>query len=197
MNFVQPYSKGARNRSVFLRKNRSPEYKDLSEKNKKFYKDSYDMILKGVKKSLKKSSTKNIFKRWAIENRSLLLPEKEIINKDKPYTYDIKSNPLKYLKYLIFMNKNLEENDRKTIQVLPLRSTLTACHIALDTKALIDISKVNRYDDFNDIFNPAIIDAKVDLYKNINSNKNYIWNKLFKMKCFKDTPKYTFDYRKV
>jgi hypothetical protein len=114
---------------------------------------------------------------WLNKYKSKILPVKP----DKiSYYDDLILNPYKYLKYMINMNKILEEFNLKQYQVFPLRTTYVKKNIHLETSALIDLFMENKNEYFKDIVN----------------NKKTVWNKLFKLnnQIFKGT-KYVFDYR--
>ena len=109
---------------------------------------------------------------WLNENRYKIVPE----NYDTSYFYDIKVNPQKYLKHMIFMNLQLEEMNTKMFQFFPLQTHLIPRHIQIDTKSLVEL----------------LIDTdKKQYFDNIEKNKEKLWNTFFKLHHMN---KYVFDY---
>jgi len=118
----------------------------------------------------------NEFNEWAKEHKSKILPEQF----ENSYEHDIQLNPQKYLKYMLKMNKYLEENKTKCFQFFPLRTNIVPKYIQLDTRSLIDI---------------FVKKNKLEYYKKLNEKKNELWNKYFKAnhKIFRKK-NYSFDY---
>ena len=109
---------------------------------------------------------------WLNDNRYKIVPE----NYDTSYFYDIKVNPQKYLKHMIFMNLQLEEANTKMFQFFPLQTHLIPRHIQIDTKSLVEL----------------LIDTdKKQYFDNIETNKEKLWNTFFKLHHMN---KYVFDY---
>ena len=109
---------------------------------------------------------------WLNVNRYNIVPK----NYDTSYFYDIKVNPQKYLKYMIFMNLQLEEANTKMFQFFPLQTHLIPRHIQIDTKSIVEL----------------LIDTdKKQYFDNIETNKEKLWNTFFKLHHMN---KYVFDY---
>ena len=109
---------------------------------------------------------------WLNANRYNIVPK----NYDTSYFYDIKVNPQKYLKHMIFMNLQLEEANTKMFQFFPLQTHLIPRHIQIDTKSLVEL----------------FIDTdKKQYFDNIETNKEKLWNTFFKLHHMN---KYVFDY---
>jgi hypothetical protein len=109
---------------------------------------------------------------WLNVNRYNIVPK----NYDTSYFYDIKVNPQKYLKHMIFMNLQLEEMNTKMFQFFPLQTHLIPRHIQIDTKSLVEL----------------LIDTdKIQYFDNIETNKEKLWNTFFKLHHMN---KYVFDY---
>jgi len=109
---------------------------------------------------------------WLNANRYNIVPE----NYDTSYFYDIKVNPQKYLKHMIFMNLQLEEANTKMFQFFPLQTHLIPRHIQIDTKSIVEL----------------LIDTdKKQYFDNIETNKEKLWNTFFKLHYMN---KYVFDY---
>ena len=109
---------------------------------------------------------------WLNTNRYKIVPE----NYDTSYFYDIKVNPQKYLKHMIFMNLQLEKANTKMFQFFPLQTHLIPRHIQIDTKSIVEL----------------LIDTdKKQYFDNIETNKEKLWNSFFKLHHMN---KYVFDY---
>jgi hypothetical protein len=75
------------------------------------------------------------FHNWINEYRYKIVPE----NFEVSYYYDVKATPQKYLKYMIFMNIELEKIEGKMYQFFPLQSSIIPRHIQIDTKSIIEL----------------------------------------------------------
>lgn len=109
------------------------------------------------------------FHNWINNYRYKIVPEDFEVN----YYYDVKSTPQKYLKYMIFMNIELEKIEGKMYQFFPIQSSIIPNHIQIDTKALIELlvkkDKENK-------------ETKEDLLNNLGLNKEFLWDKFFDIK---------------
>lgn len=135
-------------------------YKDEitnKEFKRQLFKDLYVVkndIINGTLKANEK------FHNWIKEYRYKIVPEDFEIN----HYYDIKSTPQKYLKYMIFMNIELEKIEGKMYQFFPLQSSIIPNHIQIDTKSLVEL----------------LIDVDKKQYlDNIEINKDFLWDKFF------------------
>jgi|TARA_Y100000385_G_scaffold5470_1_gene6022 hypothetical protein len=100
------------------------------------------------------------FHNWIKEYRYRIVPEEYEVN----YYYDVKSTPQKYLKYMIFMNIELEKIDGKMYQFFPIQSSIIPNHIQIDTKSIIEL----------------LVDKEKKQYlDNIELNKEFLWDKFF------------------
>jgi hypothetical protein len=110
-------------------------YKDrLNDKEfkKQLYKELYSVksdIINGTLKSDEK------YHNWINDYHYKIVPQEY----DKSYQYDVKCHPQKYLKYMIFMNIELEKIEGKMYQFFPLQTSITPNHIQVDTKAIIEL----------------------------------------------------------
>jgi hypothetical protein len=110
---------------------------------------------------------------WLNENRYKIVPKEY----DTSYFYDIKVNPQRYLKHMIFMNLQLEEKEAKMFQFFPLQTQIIPRHIQLDTKSIIEL----------------LIDTdKKQYFDNVELNKEFLWDRFFTIKQY--LRKYVFDY---
>ena len=97
---------------------------------------------------------------------------------EKNYHYDIIVSPQRYLKYMIFMNLELEKIGGTMYQFFPLQTEMIPRHIQIDTKSLVEL----------------LIDKDKKQYlDHIESHKQALWEKYFKTTLFKHNH-YTFDY---
>jgi len=148
-------------------------YKENIE-NKDFKKNLFSE-LKTVKNDIINNTLTCNYKyhSWLNENRYKIVPE----NYDVSYFYDIKVNPQKYLKNMIFMNIELEKIEGKMFQFFPLQTKIIQCHIQIDTKSLIEL---------------LIKEDKKQYFDNVELNKEFLWDRFFDIKI--DPKKYNFDY---
>ncbi len=82
----------------------------------------------------KSSDTK--YHNWIKKQRNKLLPVLDVHKKS--YQYDIKVNPLSYLKYMIYMNNKIKTVDGKQFHCLPLRTNIVPKFIEIDTEYLLE-----------------------------------------------------------
>uniref|UniRef100_A0A6C0KA64 Uncharacterized protein n=1 Tax=viral metagenome TaxID=1070528 RepID=A0A6C0KA64_9ZZZZ len=135
-------------------------YKDEitnKEFKKQLFKDLYvvknDILNGSLKSNLK-------FHNWINEYRYKIVPEEFEVS----YYYDVKATPQKYLKYMIFMNIELEKIEGKMYQFFPLQSSVIPNHIQIDTKAIIEL---------------LVDKGKKEYLDNIELNKEFLWDKYF------------------
>jgi len=135
-------------------------YKDeINNKDfkKQLFKDLYVVkndIIKGTLNANEK------FHNWIKEYRYKIVPEDYEVN----YYYDLKTTPQKYLKYMIFMNIELEKIEGKMYQFFPIQSFIIPNHIQIDTKSVIEL----------------LVDKEKKKYlDNIELNKEFLWDKFF------------------
>jgi len=124
---------------------------------KQLFKDLY-VVKNDILNGTLKANVK--FHNWINENRFNIVPEEFEIN----YYYDVKATPQKYLKYMIFMNIELEKIEGKMYQFFPLQSSIIPNHIQIDTKAIIEL----------------LVDKEKKQYlDNVELNKEFLWDKFF------------------
>jgi hypothetical protein len=132
---------------------------DITNKDfkKQLFKDLYvvknDILNGSLKSNLK-------FHNWINEYRYKIVPE----NFEVSYYYDVKATPQKYLKYMIFMNIELEKIEGKMYQFFPLQSSIIPNHIQMDTKSVIEL---------------LVDKGKKEYLDNIELNKEFLWDKYF------------------
>ena len=135
-------------------------YKDEitnKEFKKQLFKDLY-VVKNDILNGTMKANVK--FHNWINEYRFKIVPEEFEIN----YYYDVKATPQKYLKYMIFMNIELEKIKGNMYQFFPLQSSIIPRHIQMDTKSVIEL---------------LVDKGKKKYLDNIEVNKEFLWDKFF------------------
>ena len=135
-------------------------YKDEitnKEFKKQLFKDLY-VVKNDILNGSLKANVK--FHNWIKEYRYKIVPEEFEIS----YYYDVKATPQKYLKYMIFMNIELEKIEGKMYQFFPLQSSIIPRHIQIDTKSVIEL---------------LVDKGKKEYLDNIEVNKEFLWDKYF------------------
>ena len=128
-------------------------------------------------------SSLNKYHDWIKIMKKKIIPKKEF-KKDSVY-YDIRCDPQKFLKPMIFINSELErlsteDNPIKLFNVLPLRTSVIPSYVTFDTTSLVHLfikTDAKKYTD------------------NINKYKEELWKKFFhtKKRVFKKNG-YEFHY---
>jgi hypothetical protein len=124
---------------------------------KQLFKDLY-VVKNDILNGSLKSNVK--FHNWINEYRYKIVPEEFEVS----YYYDVKATPQKYLKYMIFMNIELEKIEGKMYQFFPLQSSVIPNHIQMDTKSIIEL---------------LVEKEKKQYLDNIELNKEFLWDKYF------------------
>jgi len=132
---------------------------DITNKDfkKQLFKDLY-VVKNDILNGSLKSNVK--FHNWINEYRYKIVPEEFEVS----YYYDVKATPQKYLKYMIFMNIELEKKEGKMYQFFPLQSSVIPNHIQMDTKSIIEL---------------LVEKEKKQYLDNIELNKEFLWDKFF------------------
>ena len=119
------------------------------------------------------------YKNWINKHKPLILPNLYTIETKYAYTNDIKQNPKKYIKYMIYMCCNFENHGIKSYQFFPLKTSIIYTHIPIDTKSLVEIFETENKD---------------NAYNNITNSADSLWKKYFKIdKVSSGMKKYKFD----
>ena len=135
-------------------------YKELNEEIRNL---KNDLINKQILDS------KEEYHQWIKDNINLLLPEKFT----KSIPYDIKANPLKYIKYSIYINKKIEELEAKPYAFIPQRNNIVPKSIVLNTSGIADYigSTVENLFDY----------SKSELVLHCKKYQAHIWSKILKL----------------
>ena len=151
--------------------------KELENKNmKKIIYADYKIVKKDLIDNTLKS--KPIYHDWINIIKTNIVPSNI---SEKNTIYDLlKNNTMEFLKYMIYMNLEIEKMGKKQYQCFPLSSSIIPKNIKLDTTALINLFETNVSKKTSD----------VDTYK------LQLWPVLFNMSVINDKApkKYTFDY---
>jgi hypothetical protein len=142
--------------------------------NKEFKKQlmkEINVLKNDIKNNTLKSDKK--YHPWLKQYRYQIIPKKY----NKSYFYDIKENPYKYIKHMIFMNLAIEKLDGKTFQVLPLQTSIIPKHIQIDTKSIIEL---------------FIVSNKKEYLDNLSLYREILWDKYFNIT--QKIKGYSFDY---
>ena len=138
--------------------------------------------LKKVKNDLINNTltSDNQYHTWINEIRNKIVPSIFI----NSIAYDVKVEPLKYLPYMITMNRELEKIGKKQFHCFPLRNSTVPKSIDIDTAALLELLKDK------DTKNSRSGENAIE------NSKNSLWNEYFNLKkdLFKYTKEYTFDH---
>jgi hypothetical protein len=157
----------------------------------------------GTKVNLRKELNKDLYEiKEDLLNNTLLSNKKyhNWINQHKnnmfpseftdSYDFDVKNNPHKYIKHMIYMCLELEKLEVKSFQFFPLRTNIAPKYIPIDTKSIIEIlvDKIKIKELGKNV--------KQDLLDDIEGNKHNLWSQYFNL----DNPifyqkEYSFDYR--
>ncbi len=115
---------------------------------------------------------------WITEIKDKITPSKYSDNQERGLKYHYHE----YLKYMLYMNKYLENNNLKTFQPISLRTDIKDKYITLNTNALIDIL--------------PNLKNKNEYFKNISEYQNELWHFTFILtgSSFK-LKKYSFNYQ--
>ena len=128
--------------------------------------------------------SKPFYHEWITKQRKFILPNKDKYNQKSIY-YDIKCSPMDYFPCMIFMMKNIENEDEKVHNVFPLRSEIIPKYIRLDTTTLVHLLMRKEQG----------IKSEYLTKGNLKKNEDKIWKFFFRteLKCFKKT-EYSFHH---
>ena len=128
--------------------------------------------------------SKSYYHSWIQQQKKHILPNKPKFQEKNIY-YDLKCSPMDYLPCMIFMMKQVENEDCKVCNVFPIRSSIVPSYIRLDTTTLVNLLLRKEH-------------GTKSHYKtegNLKKNEDKIWNFFFRteLKCFKKT-EYSFHH---
>jgi len=141
------------------------------EKRKEMYKE-LNKEIRDLKSDLINNNiedSKEEYHIWIKKNKNFLYPSKII----KSVAYDIKINPLKYMKYAIYINTKIEELGKKTYQFLPQRNNIIPKSIILNSPAIIDVIDDKKKQLFSYNKSELLLHAK--------KYQSHIWSKILKL----------------
>ena len=141
------------------------------EKRKLMYRELNEEIrnLKNDIVNRKIETCKEEYHKWINDNINLILPE----NFTKSIPYDIKVNPIKYIKYSMYINDQIEKLKFKPYAFLPQRNNIIPKSILLNTSGITDLI-CSKYEK---LFNYK----KSELILNCKKHQSHIWSKILKL----------------
>ena len=101
---------------------------------KKDYKHHVRLKLKKVKNDIINGTltSEPFFHSWVQSTRASIIPASIVTS----VPYDVKADPMKFLRGMIVMNRALEDVGAKQFHCFPLRTEIVPCHIDIDTATL-------------------------------------------------------------
>jgi hypothetical protein len=72
---------------------------------------------------------------WIKAERAHLFPKEITVN----VAYDVKCQPIQYLKHALYINRQIETLEYRPYQVIPQRTTYIPCHIPLNSSSIIEM----------------------------------------------------------
>jgi hypothetical protein len=147
---------------------------EITKMRKELKKDLYEIKQDLLTNTLKCNSK---YHNWIRKNKNHIFP----VGYNGSFDIDIKINPQKYIKHMIYMCIELEKLGSKSFQFFPLRTEMSPKYIPIDTASLIElfiVGEKNKY--LNDIEH-----CKKELWDNLMKTDNPIFSQKY----------YTFDYR--
>lgn len=128
-----------------------------SKINKKYFNISYNKILINDSK----------LNEFDILNKNTLI-KYNILPQEfkKNYYYDLKANPIKYLKGILNINKFLEKHELKVFNILPIRNSLIPKFFTIDSITLKTIFKLDNWNEFLN-FRYRLLKEKNKFFNNI------------------------------
>jgi hypothetical protein len=136
-------------------------------------KEQFDKDIRCITNDLINNTTESDVKyhAWLLDYRYSILPATFI----ESYHYDVKADPQKYMKHMIFMSLELEKIGAKMFQFFPLQNNAMPRHIHIDTTGVL-----------------YLLEPNPSKYKDIMQYQTMIWNKYFSIK--QSITNYVFDY---
>lgn len=145
--------------------------KEIKNEMKYKFRKMYWDVKSDILKTNNDLSSLLIFHDWINKHKYNIIPLKETYVNNNIY-HDIKSNPMEYLKGMIYINKEIEKmsteaNPNKLFNAIPLRTNIVPSYITLDTFSIINL---------------FVGKNKYKYLLNIEKYKKKIWNKFFEGK---------------
>ncbi|ARF09408.1 hypothetical protein Indivirus_1_31 [Indivirus ILV1] len=99
---------------------------------------------------------------------------------------DINGDPCKFIKNMIYMVTQLENNDQKLFQFFPLRTSIIPKYATIDTKTLIELFEKDKQEKLKDIekYKKEIWKTHFKTDCNIFKMNNYSFNYLISTDCY-------------
>jgi hypothetical protein len=113
--------------------------------------------------------SKEEYHQWIKENINLLLPDKFT----KSIPYDIKVNPSKYIKFSMYINKQIEDLEGKPYAFIPQRNNVIQKNVIFNTSSIADLLG----SEIKDLFSHK----KSDIILHCKKFQSHVWSKILKL----------------
>ena len=189
----------AKEEYIFLDTEHKKKYNNIIkvlEENNKILRKELMLVKLDLIEDTRKSDIK--YHKWIDENKTKILP---ILNKNIYNTHAEQLNDKYeiYLKYMLYMNNELDIKNDKLFQPIPLRKSVTNQFVHFDTSCIKDIFgliKNKKNDSKKEKTNDNLKEEIINDNNLEESNKNdLIWNELFNIKKIKIPKKYSFNHQ--
>jgi len=176
-NIMNKYDDKTNRKHMESRKNM---LKDFREQMNKIYED----VVNGTQLSDVK------YHQWIIDHKTIMIP---LSYSCKTFESDVQKNTLKYLTCMSEMTNRVQEINKKSYQIFPLKTSYGQNHIKINTSALIDLFYSNLDKSYP---------SKINCFSQ-SGNPEFqerIWNDIFQLKnTYSDKykfrrPMYSFNY---
>ena len=98
---------------------------------------------------------------WINQQKPIITPNKSTYKKNN-IVYDLMCNPMDYFTCMIFMMKQIENDDESVNNVFPLRSEITPKYIRLDTTTLVHLLMTKKQGNKSDYLTKGNLKRKED-----------------------------------
>ena len=121
-------------------------------------------------------TSKSFYHSWIIQQKKFILPTKISYKKDSIY-YDLQCVPFDYFHCMIYMMKQVENENQTILNVFPLRNEIIPKHIRLDTTTLVHLLMTKKQG----------LKGKYLTEGNLKKNEDKIWKFFFRTErdCFR------------
>ena len=103
----------------------------------------------------------SIYHNWVNRQKQLITPNK-ITYKENDIVYDLKCNPFDYFGCMIFMMKQIENEQQKIYNVFPMRTEIIPKHIRIDTTTLVHLLITEKQGTKKDFLNDGNLKLQED-----------------------------------
>jgi len=110
-----------------------------------------------------------IYHDWINNQKQLIIPNKQNY-KNNNVVYDLMCNPFDYFKCMVFMMKQIENENESIYNVFPMRNEIIPKHIRLDTTTLVHLLMIKKQGNKSEYLTKG----------NLKLNEDKIWNFFFR-----------------